>query len=182
MDYMRTKTDGQLALTQTTEWLHFPSALHGFHNTATRKKRAESGRNVFCFHGLLDIPEEERTCRCGARMHINGHPTITLRHLCIGGHLSCLMFPHNQLKCPACGATKTQSIPFKALGYRITEELYQYTRDLLAFGTYTNEYSATRAPAIRNIAPSVRNTAPPRNFDINPPMTPPVRAIAPPLS
>ena len=74
-------------------------------------------------------------------MHINGHPTITLRHLCIGGHLSCLMFPHNQLKCPACGATKTQSIPFKALGYRITEELYQYTRDLLAFGTYTNLFS-----------------------------------------
>ena len=52
------------------------------------------------------------------------------------------MFPHNQLKCPACGATKTQSIPFKALGYRITEELYQYTRDLLAFGTYTNKQVA----------------------------------------
>ena len=95
MDYIRTETDGQLALTQTTECLHFPSGLHGFHNTATTKKRAESGRNVFCFHGLLDIPEEERTCRCGARMHINGHPTITLRHLCIGGNLSCLMFPHN---------------------------------------------------------------------------------------
>ena len=142
MDYIRTETDGQLALTQTTECLHFPSGLHGFHNTATTKKRAESGRNVFCFHGLLDIPEEERTCRCGARMHINGHPTITLRHLCIGGNLSCLMFPHNQLKCPACGATKTQSIPFKALGYRITEELYQYTRDLLAFGTYTNKQVA----------------------------------------
>ena len=55
MDYMRTKTDGQLALTQTTEWLHFPSALHGFHNTNTTRERAESGRNVFCFHGLLDI-------------------------------------------------------------------------------------------------------------------------------
>ena len=113
MDYIRTETDGQLALTQTTEWLHFPSALHGFHNTNTTRERAESGRNVFCFHGLLDIPEEERTCRCGARMHINGHPTITLRHLCIGGNLSCLMFPHNQLKCPACGATKTQSIPLQ---------------------------------------------------------------------
>ena len=135
MDYIRTETDGQLALTQTTEWLHFPSALHGFHNTNTTRERAESGRNVFCFHGLLDIPEEERTCRCGARMHINGHPTITLRHLCIGGNLSSLMLPHNQLKCPACGATKMQSIPFKALGYRITEE-----KSLLAPGAFQFSY------------------------------------------
>ena len=28
------------------------------------------------------------------------------------------------------------------MGYRITEELYQYKRDLLAFGTYTNKQVA----------------------------------------
>jgi Transposase. len=32
-----------------------------------------------------------------------------------------------------------QDIPFKAAGHRITVELYQYARDLLALGTYTNK-------------------------------------------
>ena len=30
-----------------------------------------------------------------------------------------------------------QSVPFKADGHQISVELYQYTRDLLALGTYT---------------------------------------------
>jgi transposase len=53
-----------------------------------------------------------------------------------------VLFPHNQFKCPACGATKSQFISFKAIGHRMTEELYQYTRDLLAIGTYTNKQVA----------------------------------------
>ena len=65
-----------------------------------------------------------------------------MRHLCFGGNLSCVLFPHNQFKCPACGATKSQFISFKAIGHRMTEELYQYTRDLLAIGTYTNKQVA----------------------------------------
>ena len=32
-----------------------------------------------------------------------------------------------------------QFISFKAPGHMITEELYQYTRDLLASGVYTNK-------------------------------------------
>lgn len=70
-------------------------------------------------------------------MHINAHPDITIRHLCIGSTLSCIRFPHNQLRCPKCGAVKQQFIPFKAPEHLITEALYQYTRDLLATGTYT---------------------------------------------
>ena len=35
-----------------------------------------------------------------------------------------------------------QYIPFKAAGHRMTVELYQYTRDLLAIGTYTNKQVA----------------------------------------
>ena len=30
-----------------------------------------------------------------------------------------------------------QTVPFKADGHQISTELYQYTRDLLALGTYT---------------------------------------------
>jgi transposase len=38
-----------------------------------------------------------------------------------------------------CGETKGQHISFKAEGHRLTEQLYQYARDLLALNTYTNK-------------------------------------------
>ena len=139
MDYIRVDADGQLTLTQSTEFLFLPSCLYGFHNTETTVETARSGRTVYCFAGTLDIPEEERLCTCGCRMHINTSPDIYLRHFNIGGDLSALRFPHNQLRCPKCGATKSQHISFKADGHLITEVLHQYTCDLLASGTYTNK-------------------------------------------
>ena len=75
-------------------------------------------------------------------MHLNSSRNIYIRHLSIGEHLTCLEFPHHQLRCPSCGATKSQNIPFKAQGHMITEPLHTYTRDLLAKGTYTNKQVA----------------------------------------
>lgn len=137
MNYIRTAENGQLVFEQSTEYLQIPSSLFGFHNTETVVGTAKSGREVFCFQGTLDLTDAERRCSCGRRMHINAHPDITIRHLCIGSTLSCLRFPHNQLRCPKCGAVKQQFISFKAPDHLITEALYQYTRDLLATGTYT---------------------------------------------
>ena len=142
MDYIRTDENGQLVFEQSTEFLQIPSCLFGFHNTGTIVGKAASGRTVYCFQGNLDLPESERRCECGKRMHINSHPDITLRHLCFGSDLSCLRFPHVQLRCSCCGAVKEQFIYFKAPGHMITEALYQYTRDLLALGTYTNKQVA----------------------------------------
>ena len=142
MDYIRTDADGQLTLTRSTEFLFLPSCLYGFHNTETTVETARSGRTVYCHKGTLDLPEEERICSCGQRMHINSHPDIYIRHLCIGGSPSCLLFPHNQLRCPGCGATKSQHISFKAAGHLITDALYEYTSGLLASGTYTNKQVA----------------------------------------
>ena len=142
MDYIRTEADGQLTLTQSTEYLILPSCLYGFHNTETTVETAKSKRIIYCHRGFLDLPEEERVCTCGQRMHINSHPDIYIRHLSIGGNLSGLLFPHNQLRCPKCGATKSQFISFKAEGHLITDALHQYTCDLLARGTYTNKQVA----------------------------------------
>ena len=98
---------------------------------------AASGREVFCFNGQLDLMEADRRCpECGGRMHINGHRNLTLRHLCFGGSLSAISFDRVQLVC-RCGHSHMQSVPFKADGHQISVELYQYTRDLLALGTYT---------------------------------------------
>ena len=138
MQYIRPEADGQLTFAESTDFLMIPCCLYGFHNTETTVHEAVSGRKVFCYHGTLDVPPEETVCpECGARMHVNQHPEITLWHLCIGGNLSSVVFPHNQFRCPECGRTHSQFISFKADGHRITEELYQYTRDLLAHGTYT---------------------------------------------
>ena len=155
MDYIRTEADGQLAFTQSTEFLFLPSCLYGFQNTETTVEKAKSGRNIYCHRGTLSLPEEERICACGQRMHINSHPDIYLRHLCIGGNLSGLLFPHNQLRCPKCGATKSQYISFKAEGHLITVELYQYTRDLLASGTYTNKQVAEITGLDKNVVKAI---------------------------
>ena len=98
-----------------------------------------SGRTAFCFHGELDASEDDIICHCGCKMHVNNHPGITLRHLPFGGYLSQVQFNRNQYVCPKCGKTRMQFISFKAPAHRITEELYQYTRDLLATGNYTNK-------------------------------------------
>ena len=88
-------------------------------------------------------------------MHINSHPDIYIRHLNIGGNLSGLLFPHNQLRCRGCGKTKSQFISFKADGHLITEALHQYVRDLLAAGTYTNKQVAELAGLDKNVIKAI---------------------------
>ena len=167
MDYIRTDSNGQLTFSQSTDFLSIPSCLYGFHNTETTTAVAESGRTVVCFHGEMELPEEERICTCGCRMHKNNSPDIELRHLCIGGNLSRVIFPHLQLRCPKCNATKQQYISFKAPKHRITEELYQYTRDLLAIGTYTNKQVAEITGLGKNTVKEIDKTRLEELYTIN---------------
>ena len=140
MDYIRTDATEQLVYEHSPEYLLIPSFLHGFHNSKTTEETTRSGRSLFVHFGSLDVSAEERICEhCGSLMHINAHPDITLHHLPVGEHLSVLRLPHNQLRCPHCGATKGQHISFKVEGHRMTGQLYQYVRDLLALNTFTNK-------------------------------------------
>ena len=138
MNYTHTESDGQLAFSESRfSFLSIPSRLEGFNNTYTDTRRSVSGREVLLFNGTLDLSESDRRCsECGGRMHINGHRSLTLRHLCFGGSLSAISFDRVQLAC-SCGHTHMQTVPFKAKGHQISVELYQYARDLLALGTYT---------------------------------------------
>ncbi len=88
MNYIRSEADGQLAFAETTESLMIPSMLYGFHNTSTEIKTAVSGRDVFVFHGDVALPEDERRCKCGCRMHINNSPDVNLRHVPFGSTLT----------------------------------------------------------------------------------------------
>ena len=155
MDYIRPEQNGQLRIEFSTAYLKIPSLLFGFHNTDTSDEKTVSGRIAYCHHGFIDIPDDERICKCGCKMHINNSPYIILRHLPIGGNLSCLKFPHNQFRCPKCNATKQQFISFKAPGHRITDALYEYTRDLLAIGTYTNKQVAEITGLGKNVVKEI---------------------------
>jgi len=138
MQYIRTQANGQLVFEESSDFLKIPCCLYGFHNTQTTEHKTASGRTVLCYHGTLDIPQEEQVCpKCGAHMHVNQHPEITLQHLNIGGNLTQVIFPHNQFRCPECGETRSQFVSFKAEKHRITEELLEYTQDLLGSGSYT---------------------------------------------
>ena len=138
MNYIHTQNNGQLVFSENRHaYLSIPSRLECFNNSDTELRRSDSGREVFCFNGKLDLLETDRICpKCGKRMHINGRRKMVLRHLCFGGSLSAVSFNRVQLVC-RCGHSHMQAVPFKAKGHQISKELYQYARDLLALGTYT---------------------------------------------
>lgn len=139
MDYIRIEANGQLAFTQSVNYLKIPSCLTGFVNENTFDGITTSGRQFICFEGTLEDSEEDHICECcGAKMHVNNHPCIKLRHLPFGGNLTFVKLTRTQYLCPSCGKTCTQYISFKDPEHRITVELLQYTMDLLAYTNYTN--------------------------------------------
>ena len=64
-----------------------------------------------------------------------------LRHLCVGSRLSAVSFEKRRYRCPCCGHTEMESVPFKANGHNITRELLRFTRDLLVYGFTNKEVS-----------------------------------------
>lgn len=143
MNYSTNENEMQMSLQSNSNFLNIPTLLTGFKNTETITGITKSGRTVYCFNGTLELSSADRICpNCGSFMHVHKNNNTTLRHLCFGSNLTCLNFCYSQLICPSCNSSKIQSIPFKANNHRITNELLQYTKDLLACGTYTNKQVA----------------------------------------
>ncbi len=138
MNYIQTETNGQMMFTiERSKFLMIPSQLVGFHNFDTTLETTKSGRDLLCFKGSLD-ENFNRTCSvCDRKMHSHGSREISLRHLCFGSTLTVLKFAKFRLKCPHCGITRQQEVPFQAENHRITIELFNYARDILSHGTYT---------------------------------------------
>ena len=135
-DYSQTASTGQSSAESDCCNLCIPSYLPGFiYDGKTTEHTSESERKVYWFEGKLKMPEEELVCpKCGFRMHRNQKSNVHLRHIPIGGAFTDLCVEHYQLRCPRCHETKSQNIQFKAPGHRITNDLYNHTRDLLAWG------------------------------------------------
>lgn len=116
-----------------------PSGLAGFVNHETTIEKSKSSREIYLLCGDIQRCDGDSICpECGGKMHVHGSYETNLRHLCFGSKLSCVRFEKVRYCCPRCRYSHMQSIAFKAEGHNITSELYQYTRDLLAYG-YTNK-------------------------------------------
>ena len=48
------------------------------------------------------------------KMQINNHLNVNLRHLSFGSALTVVKYTKLQLRCPSCGITLIQCVPFKA--------------------------------------------------------------------
>lgn len=123
------------------QYIHLPSGLTGFRNSKTTIEVARSGREVCLLHGELKRDEGPFCPECGQKMHIHGSRNAMLRHLCFGSRLSAVSFEKRRYRCPCCGHTEMEHVPFKADSHNITRELLQFTRDLLTYGFTNKEVS-----------------------------------------
>jgi transposase len=122
------------------ECITLPSGLVGFNNYKTEIVQTTSDREMYLLHGELKGNEDECMCPlCGGRMHVHNRYETSLRHLSFGSRLSCLRFTKLRYFCPPCGYSCMQEVPFQAQGHRITCELHQYAKDLLAYGLTNKE-------------------------------------------
>jgi len=137
-------------------YLFIPSSLIGFTNETTDTETLQSGKIKYCFKGNLEINVDDYICsKCGSKMHINNRFNVELKHLCFGNSLTCVCFERVQFYCSSCHNSNMQNIPFKNDKHRITNELYNYTRDLLATGHYTNTEVAELTGLNRNIVKEI---------------------------
>jgi transposase len=123
-------------------YIMLPSELVGFTNHSSEIIQTVSNRKMYLLHGELKASADDSICpQCGSSMHIHNRCEVNLRHLCFGDKLSCLRFTKLRYYCPRCGHSHMQDVPFQAKGHRISSELLNFTRDLLAYG-FTNKQVA----------------------------------------
>ncbi len=115
-----------------------PSIFPRFINTLTEHAPTVSGFLAYLYHGYLEEDPSERICpSCNSRMHRNQFTFKTLSHTPVGNHPSKIRVRLIQYRCPHCGRTHTQRIPFQVESYRMTVQLYEYVVSLLGKRTMT---------------------------------------------
>lgn len=133
MDYTRKSVRNSSA--DFPDMLVMPNTLTGFINNGTSTEMTDSGREAYCFHGDLFLPDEEYLCPvCKAKMEKHQRFHARLRHVPIGLKISYVFYDRHQLLCPECGKTKMERVPFQAEGHRMTEELKVAVEEYLMLG------------------------------------------------
>lgn len=117
--------------------ISFPSLLVGFFQniSSIETRSSRSGRQNHFLSGEYPIQESHRICsKCNNTGHVHGSTQMHLSHLPLGNELSTISFERMRFKCPCCGSTWMQDVPFKAEGHLITVQLETYAHDLLESG------------------------------------------------
>ena len=116
-----------------------PTLLEGLNHTETEIRKTTTNKTMYLIKGVLESSKGAQACPyCGIQMHIHNNYEVNLRHLSIGPYFTCVRLNKSRYICPNCRRTQMQEVPFQALNHRITVEMLNYTRDLLACG-FTNK-------------------------------------------
>ena len=117
------------------DMLVIPNTLSGFINNGTSTEMTDRGKEAYCFHGDLFLPDDEYLCPvCGAKMEKHQKFHTRLRHITFGQKISYIFYDKHQLLCKECGRTQMERVPFQAVGHRMTEELKVMIEDYLMLG------------------------------------------------
>ena len=157
MEYICINEKGQVQFDLEDNLIQIPTGLHGFSNTKTGfYPQPFNGHDALLIFGNLRVTEQDRICpQCGAKMHINRQSVVVLHHLNFGSTYTNVGFPHIQFLCPKCSSTKSQFIPFRADGHRMTTELCTYIKDLLSLNTLTLKEISNMTGIDENIVKSI---------------------------
>ena len=157
MEYTYINEKGQVEFDLNENLIQIPTGLHGFTNTKTGfYPQPHNGHDALLIFGNLQVTEQDRRCpRCGSKMHVNRRPVVVLRHLNFGSTYTNIGFPHIQFQCPKCCSTKSQYVPFRANGHRITTELCTYIKDLLSLNTVTLKEISNMTGTDENVVKSI---------------------------
>lgn len=138
------------------DYLFIPSNLTNFCNIETKSALTSKGKENITFFGALGTCDNEDICPyCHNKMQCNNTVSINLKHLPFGGYFTNVSVNRIKYYCPRCHKSTVQSVPFKNENHHITNELYQYTKDLLATGHYTNTEVSELTGLNRNLVKDI---------------------------
>lgn len=128
-----TDEKGQEATVDFNGTIPMPSSLFGFCIDRDRPFSLDAdGRTVHLHGHVADAPA---VCdRCGGGMHVNGSRVESVRHVPLGDRAVTVKVETRQYRCPGCGRTRAQRVPFRHARHRVSHELHSFVVTLLARG------------------------------------------------
>ena len=133
------------------KFIKIPNKLTNFINTDTIETESK-----IVIEGILKVNEDDYICpNCGHKMEIHDGRNVSLKHLKIGNKQTLIKFRRVQFYCNECNHSHMQKIPFKIEKHFITTPLYNYIKDLLSTGHYTNVEVSELTGVNRNIVKEI---------------------------
>lgn len=119
-----------------------PSQMEGFIQHNFREVESFSSKTLCLMEGEIENHDQRMECpHCKCMMHVHDVYNRRLRHLPFSNMLLFVDYQRYRFMCPECGEMLYEDVPFQHTSHRITDSLYTFTSDLLAYG-FTNKQVA----------------------------------------